>query len=266
MMTRPTPPLVTILCVVVALNTLGSVMANPTGREPSKPLAAHGTIAESKEIVNDLYQLYHEEEKFVIETYAKKDNPTRFSDRQISKAAGRLWKARRDAERLKLMGEPAGDDLAKQLVRLAVEVDKFGLAYRGTPKGAQLVQRYTQQLNREKPRFAQFLQKADAAIDRGQLEAVEAQLEAKGVNLYEKLVYFSPSARKPYNQLFYQVLGKNDNLLEAKRKQEYQQRATDAIAQNNSGMIPKLIQDELSSWFEAPVKVDGTHDAFEGIG
>ncbi len=33
-----------------------------------------------------------------------------------------------------------------------------------------------------------------------------------------------------------------------------------------SKVIPKLIQDELSSRFEAPVKVDGPRDAFEGIG
>ena len=33
-----------------------------------------------------------------------------------------------------------------------------------------------------------------------------------------------------------------------------------------SKVVPKLIQDELSSWFEASVKVNGTHDAFEGIG
>ena len=33
-----------------------------------------------------------------------------------------------------------------------------------------------------------------------------------------------------------------------------------------SKVIPELIQDESSSWFEAPVEVDGPHDTLEGIG
>ena len=124
-------------------------------------------------------------------------------------------------EALATDGEPAGDDLYKKLFLLAVEVDKFGLAYRGTRRGSQLVQRLTTKLNKERPRMAKFLEQAQKALQQDKLEIFEKQMEAKGIELYEDLVFFSPTARKPYYDRFYRFLARGDDKLTRKRKQEY---------------------------------------------
>ena len=55
-------------CLLAIWITTESASANPTGEQPHQALAAHGTIDGAKEMVANLYKLYDENEKFVIET------------------------------------------------------------------------------------------------------------------------------------------------------------------------------------------------------
>ena len=161
----------TIACLAVVL-TGGffaglfdtTAIANPNGKQPQRPMAAHGTIPAAKTMVDELYKIAEEEEAFLRDTHEKKDNLTRVSDKLIAKAAGRVWKARRDVEHLKLMAEPAAEDLHRRFFLLAVELDKVGLGYSGTPKGQQLVQRIRTRLQREKPKLLRFLQQAQPVV------------------------------------------------------------------------------------------------------
>jgi hypothetical protein len=116
--------------VYLTVHFLGTVpaLANPTGEEPHRALAAHGTIAEAKEMVAKLYKLYDENEKFVVMTYERRSTPVKFSDRQISKSYGQIWQARRHTEHLRLMAEPAGGDLNRKMTMLLV--DRTALARR----------------------------------------------------------------------------------------------------------------------------------------
>ena len=132
---------ITFACLSAGLIDAASVLANPTGQQPDQALAAHGTIPGASELVTSLYELNNEEEKSLLQQYSRRENPAKLSDRAISKAAGRLWKGRRDAEHLKLMGEPAGNDLATRMNPLVMEFGKLAGAYRGTPRGQQLVQK-----------------------------------------------------------------------------------------------------------------------------
>lgn len=219
--------------VFLAVSLLGAtaVLANPTGKEPNRALAAHGTIAAAKEMVPALYELCAESEQFVALTYERRDTPVKFSDRQISKAYGQLWQARRHADHLILMGEPAGVDLRKKTDLLYRQVGKFGTAYRSTPGGQKWNARARKELDRKRPGLMRFLQQANAAIDQGRLELVDQQLEAKGVELHEKVAFFTASEVNKYIKELMVVLSKNDSLLNAKRRKEYMARATEVMNQ-----------------------------------
>ncbi len=207
------------------------VAANPSHQEPARPLAAHGTIEGARELVEQLYAIYDDELQFVNETHARRDDPTRFSDRRISTSAGRLWKAQRDAKHLQLMGEPAGYDLEKRLRLLATQVYNFGQTYRGTPRGQQLIRRILTKLQRERPSMQRFLQQADSALAQGKLEVFEQVMEKKGQDLVEQTVFLTPAAARPHNEAFNAMLARGDSRLVKKRQSDYADQAAVRIDQ-----------------------------------
>ncbi|MDG2219985.1 MAG: hypothetical protein P8L85_01305 [Rubripirellula sp.] len=219
------------LSMFVISFTANETRGNPSSKSPERPITAHGTIEGSKQLVAELYELYNDEEKIVIKYHETMSNPTKWSDRQIAKSAGRLWKARRDVKHLKLMGEPAAHDLENKLLLLAIEVDRFGLAYANTPRGSQLVGRIRGKLNRENAARTRFLEQSNRALQQDRLEVFETQMEKKGVELYEQLVFFSPTARKPFFGTFNTLLDQGDPLLSKQRKAEYLETANAALAE-----------------------------------
>ncbi len=224
---------IAIILIGLSASLIGavSVLANPTGQQPNQALATHGTIEAAKDMVTNLYKLYDENEKFVAQTYARRDNPAKFSDRQISKAFGQLWQAGRHANHLTLMGEPAGSELNRKTTMLLLEVSKFGTAYRGTPRGQELVARINKELTRKMPALRKFLGQAESAIQQGKFEIVGKQMEAKGVELQSQIVFLTLTDANRYYKEFAGVLAKNDQLLNSKRKKEYRERATEVMNQ-----------------------------------
>lgn len=225
------------LCILVTTTTWTSLFfgrgaaANPSHQEPARPLASHGTIAGARELVEELYAVYDDELRFVNETYARRDDPNRFSDRRISTSAGRLWKARRDAKHLQLMGEPAGYDLEKRLRLLATQVYDFGQTYRATPRGQQLIRRILTNLQRERPRMQRLLQQADSALEQGKLEIFEQVMEKKGQELVEQTVFLTTASARPHNEAFNAMLARGDSRLAKKRQSDYAAQATAKINQ-----------------------------------
>lgn len=206
-----------------------SVWANPTGQQPERPLASHGTIAGASEKVTGLYKLYNEEYATFQQQYERREVPTKLSDRVIAKAAGRLWKARRDAEHLTLMGEPAGSALNSQLSPLFMAFSDLAFAYRSTPRGQQLVQKTITKLKRELPKLTKFLTQADGALQKGNLEIFEKLMEKKGIELHEQIIFLTASEKRPFIEPFNAVMGKGDTLLTRQRKQQYMEQAKQAM-------------------------------------
>lgn len=216
------------LILISSVFHANTVQANPTSKTPENALAAHGTIEGAKELVASLYKIYQTEEQFVLKCFERKDRPDTYSERQISKSAGTLWKARRDAEKLKLMGEPAGYDLAIKLRLLAAQISGFGRAYGRTPKAQRSMQRIRSKVQKNRQRLATLMKQADTALGQGKAELVEKQLESKGIELNGDLVFFSPSERQKLEPPF--SMSKCDEVNGRLRKQQYFDQAREVVA------------------------------------
>jgi len=222
--------LLTLLGFAVASGISDSVMGNPTGDDPSKPLKTHATVEEATALANTLYEIYNEEIIHVIRMHDNRSNPASFSDRQISKSAARLWKARRDAKHLELMSEPAGMDLSRKLFLLADQIDQFGLAYSRTPRGSQMMTKLITKLQRERPRFQKFLQQAAISLQKeGDPDVFTTQMEAKGMQMRETLVFFRPVEEQKHLLNFDKLLSQGDQRQSKLRRAEYLAKANEKI-------------------------------------
>ena len=222
----------TRMLLVVAMTFLGyaSTSANPTGKEPSNPLAAQGTIDGASELVASLYDIYNEELAFINTTLERSDNPASYSERQIAKAAGRLWKAERDARHLELMGEPSSVDLTRKMRLLIDEIYVLAHAYAATPKGSQFLAKLRTKLQRESPRYKKFLEQAAAALQKGtNPETFVTQMEAKGMERQSDVVFFRASERNKFWLQFPQLMAKGDENLNAVRREKYMEVAKSKI-------------------------------------
>ena len=220
-----------LLCSCSFLATLG--LANPNSQKPNRPLGAHGTIPGAKETAAQLYELYNKNELMVIEFASKKDRPDRYPYRQLQSAGGDLWKAVRDVQRLKLMGEPASSDLSQKLHLVRVEVGKLAIAYRSTLPGAKQHKKNLDQLRKKKPSTDKRLEKISQTIKAGRnLEQSEKELEQIGVEIHGLAVIFSPKEAMPFVKNVTAVLGELDTKLQPQRRSQYANEAKKAIAQN----------------------------------
>ena len=253
-------------CLFFGSNTPS--LGNPTGKDPSQPLKTHGTIDGAEELATELHQTYLEELDVVTRMFEKRNDPASFSDRQISKSAARLWKARRDAKHLELMSEPIGADLTRKLFLLAVQIDQFGLSYSRTPRGSQMMTQLITRLRRDSPRFQKFLQQAAASLqNRSDPEVFTKQMEAKGMQMRESLVFFRPLEHKKYLFNFEALLTTGDMKHKKLRRTRYLAQANDKIKYELAGAAAateemKRICQELeqtgSVTLDGEVKGDGT--------
>lgn len=246
-------------------------LANPSGNDPSQPLQTHATIEGASALAARLHQIYLEELEVVTRMYQKRNDPESFSSRQISRSAARLWKARRDAKNLKLMYEPVGADLTQKLLLLAIQVDQFGLSYSRTPSGSQLMNKLTENLRRESPRFQKFLQQAGAGLQNlRDPETFTQQMETKGMQMREKLVFFSPLDHKKYLFNFEALLAVGDGKLEKLRREQYFSQANDKIENEVTSAVAAIeeiprICDELNKTGSSTLSGDMPDDGIRAF-
>lgn len=243
-------------------------VGNPTGTDRSLPLKTHATIDGAKALANEVHQTYLEELEVVKRMFAKRDDPASFSNRQISKSAARLWKARRDAKHLELMFEPIGGDLSRKLLLLAVQIDQFGLSYSRTPHGSQMMINLITKLRHESPQFQIFLQQAKASLqNKSNPEILIKQMEAKGMLMRESLVFFRPVEHKKYLFNFESLLGTVDLKYNKLRRARYRKQANKKIESEVASAAAttermKRIRQELqqtgSATLDGNVQGDGT--------
>lgn len=244
------------------------IFANPNSNDPSGPLKTHATIDGAAALANELHQAYLEQLAVVTRMYENRNDPTSFSDRQIAKSAARIWKTRRDAEHLELMSEPIGADFTRKLFMLAVQVDQFGLAYSRTPRGSQMMTQLITKLQRDQPRFRKFLQQAAASLQTGSdPEVFIKQMEAKGMQMRESLVFFRPLEQKKYLHNFEALLSTGDLRLKKQRHVQYLAQVNDKIkselanaaaASEEMKRICQELEDTGSVTLDGDVQGDGT--------
>ncbi|QDT13647.1 hypothetical protein [Planctomycetes bacterium K23_9] len=235
---RPMPRFLGVL-VLLCASAFGdgafwivNAQANPSTAHPERPLSAHGTIPGAKELAKRLYEVYRKHESAAIDLDTRTDNPSRLPYRKLSQAGAELYLEKREAKRLRLMGEPAAVELERLLQLVNKEMHRLMGTYRGTTAGAAQVQKNLAQLNRIRPRNDKALDKIADAIKNNQLEQAEKQLEKMGSDLEELLFIMIPSQRKPHEQKFLTVRGQLDAKLTPLRRQQYAEQAKLAVAAN----------------------------------
>lgn len=218
---RNVPRRTAVIATLLLLANNVSVVANPSSQNPDKALLAHGTIAAAPELVKSLYELYNAEEAALIKMHEKKNNMASLPARQIESALGKIWRARRDAEHLKLMGEPAGYDLEIKFTPLAREYKRLAMSYKGTQPGSKLFASRKMQLQRETTKRQRFLTQMQEALQSGKLDAFEKQMETFGVKLNSDLALFSPTEAQIFSKSFDETMATGDAKLRPQRKAAY---------------------------------------------
>jgi hypothetical protein len=213
-----------LLLACVLISPTGA-HGNPSSSKPDLGLKPHGTIDGAKALAASLYQLYNEEEPIVAEMFDNMKSPDQVRGENVERSAGRAWKALRDADRLTLMGESAGPDLATKFQRLHRVIHDFALRFRSTPQGEKLRQRSFKNLERDRKRMPKFLSQAAAALEREKFDIFEKQMEAKGVELHEGVVFFSIAERNKYLHPFLDVLARGDAMIRPRRSEQFAQAA-----------------------------------------
>ncbi len=210
-----------LICAASTLIFSTVLTANPNAREPNKAIASHGTIPGSAELVKALYDFYDSEEQRVIKLHDRTNNPARLPPQQIGDSYGKVWKARRDAERLKRMGEPAGHDLAPKLRLLIIAYANLAALSKGSPAGQKYYFAQKKKLVRETPKRNRFLAQAQSALEAGRLEIFQQTMEKYGVELHEKMSFLGVKERLPYSQAFLGLLSRGDSALQRKQRVAY---------------------------------------------
>ncbi|MCG8652350.1 MAG: hypothetical protein MI861_21090 [Pirellulales bacterium] len=199
----------------------GSCRGNPSNTDPNRALAAHGTIEGAKELIASLYELYERAETQASQCQPLRANPARLPVRQIATFSGQIWKAQRDAAHLKLMGEPAGEDLSTKFTLLGMEFKKLGLLYRNSAPGSRYQLSLRKQLDGDAAKQQRLLQQAGNALRNGNLDSFETMMESYGVKLYEKLTFFTPVEANKFSSRFAAMLVNGDAKLSVKRRGDY---------------------------------------------
>ncbi len=229
-----------------------SLPANPSSQEPSKGLAAHGTIPGAAELVKSMYEIYNSAEANLLKWHEMADNPARLPHKQIGTVFSQVWKAQRDAQLLQRMGEPAGVDLYAKFRSIGPEIKKIALRSKSSPAGGRYYLSLKKQLTRDTPSRIRFANQANQALEAGKFDVFEKQMDAYGVKLYEKLAFFGPTEATQYSKEYDAVLGRGDAKIQPKRRAEYAQTAKEAMAKNYAATTEFLaeanrIRDEIAS-------------------
>lgn len=117
--------------VVILAATMPPAAANPTTREPDKPLATHQSLpgaaelaAETEAIVSELTRLGEEIDRVMADA-----GPGRLPAKKLAGAIPKVLKARRNQSQLLVLGEPIGVDLSLRLQPAADKLANACLAY-----------------------------------------------------------------------------------------------------------------------------------------
>ena len=208
-----------ILLLAVGPNDLAQ--ANPSSKHPQRPLGVHATVPEAREISQRLYDLFQSLETAALNMNLRSDNPAQLPYQKIQKGYVDLTLARRDAQLLQLMGEPAGTDLEYLVNSLLTEYSHLAINFRGTTAGSVIVQENIAQLKLQHPRNLKSLERVAVAIKNDQLESAEKELIKLRRDVYGLGYLLTNSQRNRYWEPVNNLLRTLDQKLKPVRRRQY---------------------------------------------
>ena len=214
-----------------------SLLGNPTDKDPSRPLAVHGTIESGSVDVANLYAIYDEAQAMVIDMRANQNQLQKFSGKKLQDLYSRLWKGERDAKRLEWMGEPAGIDLSVRLTRMRTEQGVLNVRFASTPQGLKLNQQSLVKLKRSRAKLDKFMGQARAALESGKLDAFEKQMDIRGVEIARDIGLMTRTVYKKEVLGFFELVSMGDTQIEVLRRKQYAAVARAKVLEQLSGAV-----------------------------
>jgi len=189
-----------IVFVAVALNSCEIIVANPTTRDVTKPLATHNTVAEAGPLSLALYAIAIDVEKFVSESEKtlQAKGATALQPKLLSRWKGKTNQAYREAEYLRTMGEPSSTDLLSRLYSTSTRLNPLIQAYCGTPKGSQLSASILKQLQKQQPGREKEYVKILGMAEAKQFAEAQKALDKIGVEMDESIHFIGLVERQPF--------------------------------------------------------------------
>jgi hypothetical protein len=211
--------------------TMNPAAANPTTREPNKPLAVHQSLpgaaelaAETDEIVSELTRLGEEIDRVMADA-----GPGRLPAKKLAGAIPKVLRARRNQAQLLVMGEPIGVDLSLRLQPAADKLANACLAYGNSQPRVRSAM--TQQMQKRQPERLKQYEKVVGLAKNQQWAEAEKLLLPIGDQLSAEMWFIPLTDREP----FYLPYAAANSAVEAPMRQirvaEAQQRVEALIAE-----------------------------------
>ncbi|EMI45693.1 hypothetical protein [Rhodopirellula sp. SWK7] len=247
-------PVIVIFCFGSAL------MANPSDRKPNAALAVHGTIPQAKALAERLYSIFNAAEPLRLEGYAAGTDYSKLPIGKLMSGSGEIWKAHRDANHLKLMGEPAGYEIERRLADQKKDYPGFAWRYGQTPNGLKIKAKMKIKLQKATPKIQKLAERAAKTLASGNLDAFETMMEKEGIQLKQDLSIFHPN-EAPKFDFFFNLLARGDALIAKDRSEKYASVAEEAI-NKNLGIATAF--DGLASGVVSQLRESGTFTSTDG--
>ena len=215
----------TTLCLIVLSLIAGSLCtttyANPSSKSPFAPLNVHGTIEGAESLAMSVSEACELGEDTVLEMQANPNDLRKFSANKNAKTLGLLWKAGFDARQLELMGEPFGYDMSRRVATSHTALNSTKAAMSGTREGMRSRDRVLKKLARGLPKLNKFLEKAEAALSDGKVEAVHKELMKRLVDIATDDTFLTDKERKRYTHRFFGLIRRSEQKINVQRREEY---------------------------------------------
>ncbi len=215
-------------CIVIASTV---VHANPTTRDMTKPLATHNTIPESAASAAAIYEICIAAEKFVLqseETLAKK-GPDALQAKLLGTWKSKVNQGIRDAEILRLMGEPASADMLMRLNDYTTRLNNVIVRYWGTRAGTSLGHKIQAQLQKQAKSRDREYEKIRGMAEAKNFVEAEKAINQIAMELDEVIHFIGPQERQPFLVPYTATRGMIDPAMMQIRSAEANQKMTQAI-------------------------------------
>jgi hypothetical protein len=172
--------------------------ANPTTREPDKPLATHQSLpgaaelaAETEVIVSELTRLSEEIDRVMADA-----GPGRLPAKKLAAAIPKVLRARRNQAQLLVLGEPIGVDLSLRLQPAADKLANACLAYGNSQPRVRSAM--TQQMQKRQPDRLKQYEKVVGLAKNQQWAEAEKLLLPIGDQLSAEMWFIPLTDREPF--------------------------------------------------------------------
>ena len=216
---------------VVLVTTLGmmlvsgSAMANPSSKDPNRPMALHETIPGSLSLARNAHAVCLQAEQMIFDlqdSIERGDRRPKHKADAVLDMVRTVWKAKRDAEHCAMMGEPFGSDLKMRAAYLNGPLkNALIMSNSRSNELARVKGQSIKRLMRGKQGLFRFIAQAEAGLASGKHMRVQKEMASRGADLYRDTFLLNSSERNPLIGNFFSVLQACDNQVKEQLLQEY---------------------------------------------